>query len=118
MIIEYNPISFTAGYGAALSAIINKTETLSNIAIKDLSQIQDIAFLVQHPITGKEMEWKDLVSDPLTSADCTLSATNELGRMAQGVGKNADSTQRTKGTNTIFFIPANKVPFGRKVTYI
>ena len=38
--------------------------------------------------------------------------------MAQGVGKNADGTQQTKGTNTIFFIPANKVPFGRKVTYI
>ena len=38
--------------------------------------------------------------------------------MAQGVGRNKDGTQRTKGTNTIFFIPANKVPFGCKVTYI
>ena len=56
MIIKYNPISFTAGYGAALSAIINKTEIQTNIALKDLSQIQDIAFSVQHPITGKEMD--------------------------------------------------------------
>ena len=64
------------------------------------------------------MEWKDLVSDPLTSTDWTFSTSNELGRMAQGVGRNKDGTQRTKGTNTIFFIPANKVPFGQKITYI
>ena len=101
MIIKYNPISFSAGYGAALFAIINKNEAVTNIALKDLSQIQDIAFSVQHPITGKEMEWKDLVSDPLTSADWILSTSNELGRMAQGVGTNADGTQQTKGTNTI-----------------
>ena len=118
LIIEYNPISFTAGYGAALSAIINKNETVTNIALKDLSQIQDIAFSVQHPITGKEMEWKDLVSDPLTSADWILSTSNKLGRMAQGVDTNADGTQQTKGTKTIFFIPAHKVPFGQTVTYI
>ena len=29
--------------------------------------IQDIAFSVQHPITGKELEWRELVSDSLTS---------------------------------------------------
>ena len=80
--------------------------------------IQDIAYSVTHPVTGKEMEWKDLVSDPLTFADWTLSTSNKLGRMAQGVGRNADGTQRTKGTNTIFFIPFYKVPKGRKVTYI
>ena len=38
--------------------------------------------------------------------------------MSQGVGKKADDTQITKGTNTIFFILASKVPFGRKVIYI
>ena len=97
--IEYNPISFTTGYDVALSTIFNKTETQTNIALKDLSQIQDIVFSVQHPITGKEMEWKDLVSDPLTSADWTLSTSNKLRRMVQGVGKNVDGTQWTKGTN-------------------
>ena len=55
LIIEYNPISFKAGFGPALLAIINKTETLSNIAFKDLSMIQDIAFSVQYLITGKEI---------------------------------------------------------------
>ena len=77
LIIEYNPISFTAGYGPALSAIMKDTEKKSNIAFQDLSMI--IAFFVTHPVTGKEIEWKDLVSDPLTSADWTLSTSNKLG---------------------------------------
>ena len=34
--------------------------------------------------------------------------------MAQGVDKKVDGTQRTKGTDTIFPIPASKDPFGRK----
>ena len=118
MIIEYNPISFTAGYGAAPSAIIDNAEVQTNIALTDLSRIQDIAFSVQHLITGQEMEWRDLISDPLTSADLTLSASNELGRMDQGVGRNKDGTPRLKGTNTNIFILANKVPYGHKVTYI
>ena len=33
MIIKYNHFSFTAGYGAALSTIINKTEIQTNIKI-------------------------------------------------------------------------------------
>ena len=80
--------------------------------------IQDMAFSITHPITGKIMELKELVSDSLTSADWTISTSNKLGWMAQGVGKNADGTQRTKGPNTIFFIPVSKVPKGHKVTYI
>ena len=38
--------------------------------------------------------------------------------MAQGVGKNKYGSQRTLGTDTIFFIPRRQVPIGRKVTYI
>ena len=38
--------------------------------------------------------------------------------MGQRVGKKTDGTQRPKGTDTIFFVPASKVPFGRKVKYI
>ena len=56
LIIEYNPIPFTAGFGPDLSAIIRKTETLSNITFKDLSIIQDITFSVTHLVTGKERE--------------------------------------------------------------
>jgi hypothetical protein len=43
--------------------------------------------------------------------------SNELGRLAQGVGKNRPLANRIKGSNTIVFIPKHKVPAGRKVTY-
>ena len=59
-----------------------------------------------------------LVSDPLTTTNWTLPTSNELGRMAQEVGKNANGTQQTKGTDTIFFILSSKVPKGHNVTYI
>ena len=38
--------------------------------------------------------------------------TNNLSRIAQGVG-----TRMPKGNNTIFFIPIEKVPKGKTVTY-
>ena len=80
--------------------------------------IHVIEFSVIHLITGKEMEWKELVSDSLTSPGWTHSISNELGQIAQGVGKNVDGTQQTKRIDTIFFIPSYKVPKGRKVTYL
>ena len=116
--IKYNLTSFTAGFSPDLSAIICKIKKLSKIAFKDLSMIQDIVFSVTHPVTGKKKEWKDLVSDQLTTADWTLSTSNELGWMAQAVSKNADGTQQTKGNDTIFFIPSYKVPKAQKVIYI
>ena len=61
---------------------------------------------------------RELISDPLTSADWILSTSNKLGRMVQGIDKNIDGSQRTKGTDTIFFIPLSKVPPGRKTTFI
>ena len=64
------------------------------------------------------MEWKELVSNPLTSTDWTLSTSNKLGRMAQGVRKNNDGTPCTKSTDKIFFIPYSKVPRGRKLTFM
>ena len=80
-VIAYAETAFTAGYGTALSAILRETEITTNLAFKDLCDIQDVAFSVTHPITGKEIEWKELVSDPLTSTDWTLSTSNKLGRM-------------------------------------
>ena len=40
------------------------------------------------------------------------SFSNEVGRLAQGVG-----TSMPSGTNTIFFVPKDKVPAGITVTY-
>ena len=118
LIIKYNPILFTADFGPALSAILLDTEKKSNVAFKDMCMIQDIAFSVTHPVTGKEMEWKELVSDPLTSINWIHSTSNKLNRMAQGVGEKTDGKQQTRGTYIIFFIPSYKNPKGQKVTYI
>jgi hypothetical protein len=45
------------------------------------------------------------------------SMANDLGRLAQGIGKNRPVDQQITGTNTIFFIEQCAVPKGRQVTY-
>ena len=45
------------------------------------------------------------------------SLSNEFGRLAQGIGKHRPTEQYVTGTNTIFFIPCDKVPYEAKVTY-
>lgn len=59
---------------------------------------------------GFSMEYIDLVKGPKKEI-WQKSCGNELGRLAQGM-KN-----RVKGTNTIFFIPKNKLPKNKIVTY-
>ena len=63
------------------------------------------------PVSGKSMEYRHLIKNKHTRKIWNNSFANELGRLANGVGN------RIKGTNTIKFIPRNKVPLGRKVTY-
>ena len=58
---------------------------------------------VFHPITGRAMEYRDLISDPVTKTDWELSSANEFGRLFQGVG------DRIKGTNRCFFIKKDDV---------
>ena len=62
------------------------------------------------PTTGKSLEYRHLVKGP-TKAIWENSFPNEIGRLAQGV-----VTRMPYGTNTIFFIPKDKVPAGRTVT--
>ncbi len=66
---------------------------------------------VSHPVTGNPMEYRQLIKDPVTRKDWQISAANEFGRLAQGVGK------RIKGTDTIKFIRRSDVPKGRSITY-
>ena len=66
---------------------------------------------VTHPVTGKQMEYRQLIRDPDFKKEWLVSAANEFGRLAQGVG------DRIKGISTIFFIHKNQVPQGRTVTY-
>jgi hypothetical protein len=62
-------------------------------------------------ITGQLMEYRQLISDPTTRGAWQLSAANEFGRLAQGVGG------RVKGTDTIHFIPHHEMPTDRQATY-
>jgi hypothetical protein len=42
---------------------------------------------VAHPTTGKLMEYRQLITDPETCEAWQISAANEFGRLAQGVGE-------------------------------
>ena len=64
-----------------------------------------------NPVTGVLQEFPHLIKGP--DKDIWLkSLANEFGRLAQGVSK------RIEGTNTMYFIPKEEVPFKtKKVTY-
>jgi hypothetical protein len=67
--------------------------------------------------TGKSMEYRDLLKGPKHRETWSRAAANEHGRLFNGVGKNADGTQRVKGTNTCRWIKKSQVPKGKRVTY-
>ena len=110
-------IKYTGGSAAALESILTANTTLNIIALDDLREAQNVAFAVTHPITGKQMEYKDLVKDPEYREDWHLSKSNELDRLLQGVGKNEDGTQQVKGYNCCDAIHKFEVEAGRTVTY-
>jgi hypothetical protein len=62
-------------------------------------------------VTGQSLEYRHLSTGPERALWINALA-NDLGRLAQGIG-----TRMPTGTNTVFFIPRHKVPFGRQVTY-
>ena len=65
------------------------------------------------PISGASMEYIKLIKIPKHKAPWNNSFSNELGRLAQGVG------DRIKGTNTIYFIDSTLIPNDRRgdITY-
>ena len=63
------------------------------------------------PDSGKTLEYRHLIQNPKTQKNWTTSCANEFGRLAQGV------SNRVQGTNTIYFVPYNKVPKHKTVTY-
>jgi hypothetical protein len=65
---------------------------------------------VIHPVTGKEMQYKDLMKDPELGPILEIGLSNELGRICQGI---RDIT----GTNTAFFVYSASIPKDRKITY-
>jgi hypothetical protein len=65
---------------------------------------------VVHPITGKEMQYKDLMKDPDLGPLFEIGLSNELGRICQGI-------QDIAGTNTALVIDLTSTPKDRKITY-
>ena len=58
--------------------------------------------------TGDMLEYRQLLRSPKYNAPWSISAANEFGGLAQGVGG------RVTGTNTIFFVSHSKVPKDRR----
>jgi hypothetical protein len=71
------------------------------------------ALAVMEKDTGQLLNYRQLICNPKYKKAWNLSAANEFGRLAQGVGN------CIKGTNTIKFIHKRKVPKSRlkDVTY-
>jgi hypothetical protein len=69
--------------------------------------------LIRNDDTGECLNYRQLIRYPKYQKIWNTLAANEFGRLAQGVGG------RVKATNTIFFIPKDKVPKDRMkdVTY-
>jgi hypothetical protein len=63
-----------------------------------------------HPVTGKEMQYKDLMKDPELGPLFEIGLSNELGRICQGIRDIA-------GTNTAFFVDLANIPKDHKITY-
>ena len=69
------------------------------------------ANVVIDPTTGASLEYRHLIKGP-TKSNWEILLANKIRRLAQGV-----ITRMPPGTNTIFFIPKEKLPPGRIVTY-
>jgi hypothetical protein len=63
--------------------------------------------LVSNNDTGEYLNYRQLIRNSKHQKIWNTSAANEFGQLAQGVGG------RVKATNTIFFIPKDKVPKDR-----
>jgi hypothetical protein len=78
------------------------------------SQFNKRAQLIQNIETGEFLNYRKLLRDQKHKEIWEKSATNEFGRLAQGL-----KDKMVKGTNTIFFISKDKVPKDRAkdITY-
>jgi hypothetical protein len=64
---------------------------------------------VIHPVTGKEMEYSNLMKDSRLQPLWTRGFGNECGRLFQGI-------RDIPGTDTCFFIELKNIPNDRKIT--
>ena len=89
-------------------------EEQQSIAQRVAARRREFAAPVLDVDTGKLLEYRALLKHPKFKKAWSISAANEFGRLAQGVGG------RVKGTDTIRFIRKSEVPSDRfkDVTYI
>ena len=67
---------------------------------------------ITHADTGMSMAYHDLIMDPTTKDIWLHSATNKFSHLAEGLPDKC-----VDPTNTIFFIPINKVSPDKQTTY-
>jgi hypothetical protein len=63
---------------------------------------------VIHPVTGKEMQYKDLMKDANFGPLFEIGLSNEIGRICHGI-------RDISGTNTAFFIDLHNIPKDRNI---
>jgi hypothetical protein len=65
---------------------------------------------VLNPVSGREMQYKDIMKHPTLGPQYKTGFGNELGRLCQGISD-------TQGTNACFFVEIINIPKDRKITY-
>jgi hypothetical protein len=96
----------TAGYAYAIDKIEQQEYEHNNPQL-----LEHHAYAVTDEATGEQLEYHHLLKHPKYRDIWLVSAANEFGRLAQGIGG------WVAGTDTMFFIQKHQVPQGRKVTY-
>ena len=88
-------------------------ESTQDYARAASAKLIGLACTVMDADTGKELTYRQLLNHPKYRKDWNISAANEFGRLAQGVGG------RIEGSDTIRFIPLSNIPHDRlkNVTY-
>ena len=71
---------------------------------------------MHHPETVHNQSL-DVLLKGQESPTWTTSLTSDIGRLAQGIGKNIPAYEKIEGTNTIHFIKRRQVPRNAKVAY-
>ena len=82
--------------------------------------LSHLAMLVLDTDTGDYLNYRHLLCHPRLSKIWMPSASNELGRLCQGIGVGPDGTgKRIDGTDTFFAIQYDDIPKDRRkeVTY-
>jgi hypothetical protein len=106
---------FLNWYGKAVAIL--EYQGINDSFVPTLQDYKYRACAVIDEEIGKSMEYRDLLKDPKHRETLSRAAANEFGRLFDGEGKNADGTQRVKGTNTCSWTKKSQVPKGKRVTY-